>query len=165
MARPKKSDTAKKEEGTFREDRKQAEIKSVEGELKSTDFSFRTINSTFKLLRSISEEAGTASKQYDISLRALAVNLHMWAKFVREIDKAGFTYETESTTGSKITKPNPNLDQMDKAFKRVCVGLKAHGLDPASAASVAKDESDSKNQLFEALANMMGGGELEDEFK
>jgi len=165
MARPRKSDAAKKEAGTYRKDRKQAELKTVEGGLKSSDFVFRTANSTYNLLVSIAEETGVSSKQFCISLRMLAVNLHHWAKLVRIVDKSGFTYKTTSTSGDEIKKSDPDAEQMDKAFKRVMVGLKAHGWDPASAASVAKDESDSKNKLFDALASLMGGGELEDEFK
>jgi len=164
MARPKKSDAAKKSEGTYREDRKQTELKSVDGKLKNTDFVFRTVNSTYKLLETIAEETGVSSKQFCISLRILAVNLCQWAKLVRIVDKDGFTYKTTSTTGDVIKKSDADAEQMDKAFKRVMVGLKAHGWDPASAASVAADDSDGKNKLFEALATLMGGGDLEDEF-
>lgn len=164
MARPKKSDAAKKEAGTFREDRAQDEHEKVEGTLSRNDFVFRTPNSTYKLLVGIAEETGVHSKQFCISLRMLAVNLHHWAKLVRIVDKSGFTYKTKSTSGDTVKKSDPDAEQMDKAFKRVMVGLKAHGWDPASAASVSVDESDSKNKLFEALANLMGGGDLEDEF-
>lgn len=136
----------------------------IEGELTAQDFVFRTPNSTYKLLVSIAEETGTHSKQYCISLRMLAVNLHQWAKLVRTVEKTGFTYTTTNREKEVIKKADPDAEQMDKAFKRVMVGLKAHGFDPSSAASVSADESDSKNKLFEALANLMGGGDLEDEF-
>jgi hypothetical protein len=164
MSRPKKSDSAKKNEGNFREDRAQDKQDKIEGDLTSQDFVFRTPNSTYKLLVTIAKETGTHSKQFCISLRMLAVNLHHWAKLVRVVDKSGFTYTTKSTTGDIVKKSDPDAEQMDKAFKRVMVGLKAHGFDPGSAASVSADESDGKNKLFEALADLMGGGDLEDEF-
>jgi hypothetical protein len=136
----------------------------IEGDLTSQDFVFRTPNSTYKLLVGIAEETGTHSKQFCISLRMLAVNLHHWAKLVRIVDRSGFTYTTTNREKEVIKKSDPDAEQMDKAFKRVMVGLKAHGFDPASSASVSADEGDSKNKLFEALADLMGGGDLEDEF-
>ncbi|HHZ96695.1 MAG TPA: hypothetical protein EYN67_14375 [Flavobacteriales bacterium] len=137
----------------------------AEGSLTSADFSFRTVNSTYKLLETISDENGTAGRQYSISLRLLAADLYLWAKLFREIEVDGATYETTSTAGDKVTKVNPAMEVMDKAFKRVTVGLKAHGFDPASAASVSKTESDGKSQLAEAFAKLLGGGDLEDDFK
>ncbi len=167
MTRPKKSDNTKISEGTFRDDRAQSKQDKIEGELTSHDFAFRTPNSTYKLLVEISKETGTHSKQYCISLRMLAVNLYQWAKLYRDVDKEGFTYTTKGSNDAKgelIKKVNPDAEQMDKAFKRVMAGLKSHGFDPASAASVSVDEADGKNQLFDALSELMGGGNLEPEF-
>ena len=164
MGRNKKSDTAKMNDGTYRDDRKQTETKSIKGKLKNTDFIFKTTNSTYKLLESIAEETGVASRQFCVSLYLLAENLHQWASLVRYLRKNGLTYEVKTTSGSIVDKPRAQAEQMDKAFKRVIIGLKSHGWDPASAASVVIDNSDNKYKLFEALSKLMSGGDLENEF-
>jgi len=165
MGRPRTPDAAKKQNGTYRKDRATPEQESVSGEISSSQFRFTTVNSTYKLLVSVAEETGVFSKQYCFSLRVLATDLYHLAKLARIVEKDGFSYLAPNPAGGSFKKPDPDAEAYRKCVTSVRKGLAEFGWNPSSAASVAKDESDGKNKLFEALAALMGGGDLEDEFK
>jgi len=164
MAKPKQTKTKKKVEATSITDDKGDQLEVIDGELTSADFAYRTINTVYKLLERITKEDGTFSPKYSVSLRLLADSIWHYAKTNREASKTEVIYMS-SGEGGDMPKLHPIFAARDTALKQVNILLKSHGLDPASASKITKDESDSKTQLTEIFAKLMGGGELESDFK
>ncbi|HHZ70856.1 MAG TPA: P27 family phage terminase small subunit [Methylococcaceae bacterium] len=136
----------------------------IDNELTSQDFAYRTTNTVYILLVRITKEDGTFHPKFSMALRMLADSIYLYAELNRQVKRDGSTYEAKSDVGSDVIKVNPAFTARNIAQKEMIIGLKSFGLDPASASGISKNESDSKTQLAEIMANMLGNGKLEDDF-